>query len=61
MHIQNFIGGKFVKPTINDYIENYNPAENTVIAKIPNSSFEDIELAVEAAADAFQEQIFMAT
>ena len=54
MHIQNFIGGKFVKPTNNDYIENYNPAENTVIAKIPNSSFEDIELAVEAAADAFQ-------
>ena len=54
MHIQNFIGGKFVKPTNNDYIENYNPAENTVIAKIPNSSFEDIELAVEAANDALQ-------
>ena len=54
MHIQNFIGGKFVKPTNNDYIENHNPAENTVIAKIPNSSFEDIELAVEAANDAFQ-------
>ena len=54
MHIQNFIGGKFVKPTNNDYIENHNPAENTVIAKIPNSSFEDIELAVEAADDAFQ-------
>ena len=52
MHIQNFIGGKFVKPTNNDYIENHNPAENTVIAKIPNSSFEDIELAVEAANDA---------
>ena len=54
MHIQNFIGGKFVKPTNNDYIENHNPAENTMIAKIPNSSFEDIELAVEAADDAFQ-------
>ena len=54
MHIQNFIGGKFVKPTNNDYIDNYNPAENTVIAKIPNSSFEDIELAVEAANDALQ-------
>ena len=52
MHIQNFIGGKFVKPTNNDYIENHNPAENTVIAEIPNSSFEDIELAVEAANDA---------
>ena len=52
MRVQNFIGGKFVKPANNGYIENYNPAENILIAEIPNSSIEDVELAVKAANDA---------
>ena len=52
MRVQNFIGGKFVKPANNSYIENYNPAENILIAEIPNSSIEDVELAVKAANDA---------
>jgi aminomuconate-semialdehyde/2-hydroxymuconate-6-semialdehyde dehydrogenase len=53
MKIQNYINGQFVDPIENNWIENYNPAIGEVYGKIPNSTKEDVEKAVEAAEKAF--------
>lgn len=53
MKIQNYINGQFVTPTLCNYIDNYNPAIGEVYGQIPNSTKEDVEKAVEAAAEAF--------
>lgn len=52
MQIENFIDGKFIPPVNKDYMDNYNPAENVVIATIPNSTSKDVDLAVKAASRA---------
>ena len=51
--IQNFINGKFQNPVLNNWIDNYCPANGKIYGKIPNSSKEDVELAYEAAHKAF--------
>ena len=51
--IQNFINGKFQNPVLNNWIDNYCPANGEIYGKIPNSSKEDVELAYVAAHKAF--------
>ena len=45
--IQNFINGKFISSDKN--LDDINPANGEKIASIPNSSFKDVDLAVQAA------------
>jgi aminomuconate-semialdehyde/2-hydroxymuconate-6-semialdehyde dehydrogenase len=51
--ILNYIGGKLVEPLSNQYIDNYHPATGAVYSLIPDSDEKDVELAVEAAKNAF--------
>ncbi len=51
--IKNYIGGEFVNPTNDEWIDNLNPSNGEVYGKIPNSSAEDIQMAVDAAKKAF--------
>ncbi|MFN0081696.1 MAG: aldehyde dehydrogenase [Ferruginibacter sp.] len=53
--LENFIGGKFVAPLSNNYIDNINPATAEKAGEIPNSNADDIEAAVTAAKNAFKE------
>jgi len=46
---ENFIGGKWVAPVKGDYFTNTTPITGQEICKIPRSSAEDIELALDAA------------
>ena len=45
----NFIGGKWVAPVKGEYFENISPVDGNVFTKVPRSSVEDIELALDAA------------
>jgi aminomuconate-semialdehyde/2-hydroxymuconate-6-semialdehyde dehydrogenase len=51
--LQNFINGQYVDPVNGDYIDNYEPASGKVYCQIPNSTSEDVELAVQAAEKAY--------
>ena len=46
---ENFIGGQWVAPVKGEYFENLSPVDGKVFTKIPRSSVEDIELALDAA------------
>lgn len=52
--IQNFIGGEFIPPQSNQYLDNINPATGKSIGKIPDSDESDILAATAAAKNAFQ-------
>ena len=45
----NFIGGEWVAPVKGEYFENISPVDGKVFTKVPRSSAEDIELALDAA------------
>jgi 1-pyrroline dehydrogenase len=51
---QQFIGGKFVDAASGETLDVENPANGQVIAKVPASSAEDVDRAVNAADKAFQ-------
>ena len=51
--VSNYIGGKYL--TADSYIDSYDPSRGEVWAKIPDSTDEDIEQAVDAAKQAFEE------
>ncbi|CAG8489950.1 10845_t:CDS:10 [Diversispora eburnea] len=51
--LQNFINGEFHTTRETTYIEGYNPSTGKAHAKIPNSTQKDVDLAVEAAKNAF--------
>jgi len=51
--IQNYIGGEFVEPLSNAYLQNINPATGEVFGQIPNSNSHDVDAAVAAAEKAF--------
>jgi 1-pyrroline dehydrogenase len=51
---QQFIGGEFVDSASGETLDVENPASGQVIAKVPASSDEDVDRAVEAADKAFQ-------
>ncbi len=53
MNIQNYINGEFVTPILGGTLDNYNPSSGEVYGQIPNSTSEDVQLAYEAAKDAF--------
>jgi aldehyde dehydrogenase len=46
---ENYIGGKWVKPVKGEYFDNVSPVNGKPYCKIPRSSAEDIELALDAA------------
>lgn len=51
--LQNFINGIYSAPVLGQYIDNYEPATGKVYAQIPNSTLDDLELAVKSAERAF--------
>lgn len=51
--LQNFINGEYCNPVKGQYIDNYEPASGKVYCQIPNSTSEDVELAVAAADKAY--------
>ena len=53
IRLQNFINGDFLAPVKGQYIDNYEPATGKVYGEIPDSTEEDVELAVAAAEKAF--------
>ncbi len=54
MHkLQNYINGKLVEPVSKEYLDNYNPAIGKVYSLIPDSDEKDVELAYQAAKNAF--------
>ena len=46
---ENFIGGKWVAPSKGEYFDNISPVDGKSFTKIPRSTAEDIELAIDAA------------
>ncbi|WP_436662260.1 acetaldehyde dehydrogenase ExaC [Acinetobacter sp. P1(2025)] len=46
---ENFIGDQWVAPVRGEYFDNVSPVDGKVFTKIPRSSVEDIELALDAA------------
>ncbi|MFP2996224.1 aldehyde dehydrogenase [Spongiivirga sp. MCCC 1A20706] len=54
MTIQNFVNGEYSNPINNNWIDNYCPANGKIYGQIPNSTEEDIALAVEVAEVAFK-------
>ncbi|WP_219223508.1 aldehyde dehydrogenase family protein [Pedobacter antarcticus] len=53
-HYDNFIGGKFVPPVKGIYFDNISPVDGQVFTKAARSSKEDVELALDAAQEAFK-------
>lgn len=51
--IRNYIGGIFTTPYVTNYINNYNPATGEVYTMIPDSTADDVEIAVQSARKAF--------
>ncbi len=52
---ENFIGGEWVAPKSGDYFENTSPVDGEVLAKVPRSNTEDVDFAVEKAAEGFEQ------
>ena len=52
-YLQNYIDGKLCKPSSGKYIDNIEPATGNLYSYIPDSTKEDIDLAVQAAEKAF--------
>ncbi len=53
--INNYIGGDFINPFLDRYIDNMNPATGKAFSSAANSDENDVNLAVEAAKAAFPE------
>ncbi|MFN8309246.1 MAG: aldehyde dehydrogenase [Chitinophagales bacterium] len=51
--LQNYINGKLVPPQSGHYIDSVEPATGAVFAQVPGSTADDVQLAYEAARDAF--------
>jgi len=49
-----FINGKFVKPLSGKYFETINPATEKALAQVAEATDEDVNLAVEAARNAYE-------
>ncbi|SDX75685.1 aldehyde dehydrogenase family protein [Hymenobacter psychrophilus] len=52
-HYDNFIGGKWVAPVKGQYFDNISPIDGKVFTKVARSTKEDINLALDAAHEAF--------
>jgi malonate-semialdehyde dehydrogenase (acetylating)/methylmalonate-semialdehyde dehydrogenase len=53
--LKNFIGGKWVDSTATEWLDDTNPATGERIARVPLSPKEDVDAAVQAAKDAWEE------
>ena len=53
IHIQNYINGGFTDPIKNEWLDNICPADGLVYGKLPNSCTKDVQIAYEAAHDAY--------
>jgi aldehyde dehydrogenase len=53
-HYDNFIGGKWVAPVKGQYFDNPSPIDGKVFTKVARSTKEDIDLALDAAHEAFK-------
>lgn len=53
-HYDNYIGGKFVPPVQGKYFDNISPLDGKAFTKAAHSTKEDLDLAVDAAAKAFE-------
>jgi aminomuconate-semialdehyde/2-hydroxymuconate-6-semialdehyde dehydrogenase len=53
IYLKNYINGQLVEPQSKTYIDGYNPATGKVYSQIPNSDTADVELAIQAAQQAF--------
>ncbi|MCC3158138.1 aldehyde dehydrogenase [Hymenobacter sp. 15J16-1T3B] len=53
-HYDNFIGGKWVAPVKGQYFDNLSPIDGKAFTKVARSTKEDIELALDAAHEAFK-------
>ena len=51
--IKNYINGELVEPIGKKYLDNYNPAAGKIYSLCPDSDEKDVNLAVEAAQEAF--------
>lgn len=51
---ENFIGGEWVAPLSGEYFENISPVDGKLLTKIPRSNEKDVELAIQAAKNAFE-------
>lgn len=51
--ILNYINGELVEPKSGNYLDNYNPSNGKVYSLIPDSDKNDIDVAVDAAKEAF--------
>lgn len=52
--VKNFINGQFVESKTTEWIDLYNPANNELLAKVPNSTQSEMEEATETALNAFK-------
>jgi aminomuconate-semialdehyde/2-hydroxymuconate-6-semialdehyde dehydrogenase len=59
--IRNLIGGKFVEPHAQLWLDDFNPATHEVHARVPDSTDDDVSAAVDAANAAFPAWSRMAT
>lgn len=53
--IKNWVNGEWVEPVHSEYEDVYNPATGQVIARVPVSSAEEVDRAVQAADKAFED------
>ncbi len=53
LQIDNYIGGELVSPASGTYFDNFEPATGEVYSQIPDSDDRDVNLAADAANDAF--------
>jgi aminomuconate-semialdehyde/2-hydroxymuconate-6-semialdehyde dehydrogenase len=51
--ILNYINGNLIEPQIGEFMDNINPATGKVYSLCPDSTSEDVELAIQAAKAAF--------
>jgi aminomuconate-semialdehyde/2-hydroxymuconate-6-semialdehyde dehydrogenase len=53
LYLENFIGGDLMAPQSGNYMENIDPATGTLFNYVPDSNEQDIQIAVDAAKNAF--------
>lgn len=53
--ILNYINGEYIAPVNNNWLDNYNPSNGEIYSLIPNSDNQDVELAYNAAKNAFKD------